>query len=152
MRDVETYLADADTMRVWGEWLGARREELGLSKRKVAERVGVADITWRNYEGGGRDLYGTWVPANPDDATLYRIAKALEVKPEEVFERAGRQFTGQPSTAQPAAASGDPSHLTGIMTDLASAVRDLRDEVRMLRQQRGGSSDVEPMEGGEPGS
>lgn len=147
---------DAEVWVDIGMELEKARKQQRLSKRKAADAIGVSEASWRMYENGGRKIYGTWVIPNPDEGTLQRIADTFGVAivnngPDEEFS-AWEYTLVEPKAPVPegaAAASGDPSHLTGIMSDLAGAVRELRDEVRLLRQ-RGEESDVEPMDGSEP--
>lgn len=86
-------MVDDDTteqMKAFGHWLERQRLDRGLTKRAAAAKAGISEGAWRQYEQGGKDSYGTWVPANPSDSTLSSIALGLELPHEEVFKRAGR--------------------------------------------------------------
>ena len=64
-----------------GEYIGAQRESLGISLRRLAERIGVTHSYLSRLEAGDY--------AQPAPAVLYRIAEALDLDPEDLFALAG---------------------------------------------------------------
>ncbi len=64
-----------------GEYLSARRHELGLSTHEVARRSGVNQAQVSRIEQG--------VARNPNPDTLVGIAKALELETADVWTAAG---------------------------------------------------------------
>ena len=60
--------------------LRERRTKKGLSQSELAKLANVNYRTLQDYDQGAKDINRT------DDITLYRIAKALECKIEELLE------------------------------------------------------------------
>lgn len=65
-----------------GNALTARRAELGLSRRALAERAGVSNVTLLNLEHGR---------ANPTLARLERVADAYQLDAVELLRAAGAE-------------------------------------------------------------
>jgi transcriptional regulator with XRE-family HTH domain len=126
--------------REFGQWLAQLRRRAGLSKRAAAKLVGVSEATWRTYEAGGSNRYGTWVLPGPRDETLHRIAHAFEVPIEEVYARTDKE----PPPELPSLASEDateyervPAALAGVWRELDPAERQrLLGYAEALREQR----------------
>jgi len=89
-----TYLVVAETDRdrweQFGAWLSNRRIEVGVTKAALARAAGVSLSTVRTLEFGGVMRGDDWIPPAPKNRTLGRLAAALHVSPEELFQRAGR--------------------------------------------------------------
>lgn len=66
-----------------GQALTARRAELGLSRRALAERAGVSNVTLLNLEHGR---------ANPTLARLERVADAYGIDALELLRTAGAEL------------------------------------------------------------
>lgn len=86
---------DAESAVAVGKELGRARRALRISKREAARRAGVAEITWRQYEDGQRQIApGQFVPVNPRDEKLEAAAGAVGLDPKPLFELAGRLYDG----------------------------------------------------------
>lgn len=87
-----TDLEVEDRWYSFGEWLAGQRIRLGLTKRQAAERAELSPSTWSTIEQGGRRYRGKWVFPSPEDTTLVRISRAVQIDPWEVFEMLGRPW------------------------------------------------------------
>jgi len=77
----------------FGVWL----QEQALERySSTAEFAKAADINWHSvndlFNGGRTQPDGGWRLPNPNDSTLRKIAKALGLKDEVVFKRAGGTY------------------------------------------------------------
>lgn len=70
----------SDLARRVGEALTARRAELGLSRRALAEQAGVSNVSLLELERGH---------ANPTLARLERVAAAYDIDPAALLTAAG---------------------------------------------------------------
>lgn len=84
---------DEAEAREFGRWLRAVRG--ARSRQRIVDLAGLSISTVQNYEDGGRRYKGQWVIAQPDDRTLAKLARALDVTVEEIFERAGKPLRGR---------------------------------------------------------
>ena len=86
---------DESTAVAVGRELGRARRAMRISKREAARRAGIAEITWRQYETGLRQIApGQFVPVNPQDDKLEMAAVAVGLDPGPLFELAGRAYDG----------------------------------------------------------
>jgi transcriptional regulator with XRE-family HTH domain len=76
----------------FARWLEQQRLSKGWTIKQAAEAAELSASTWSTYETGGRRVRGEWVVLTPENVTLVRIAKALDVPESEVFAQAGRQW------------------------------------------------------------
>ncbi len=82
-----------------GRLLGAARRSLRLSKREAAQRAGFSEGLWRQLESGKRFVTGDVVlEPNPRDENLAAAARAVGLKPKEVFALAGRARRAEDDT------------------------------------------------------
>lgn len=89
--------ADEACWEAVGQELARARRALRLSKREAARRARIADITWRQYEAGKRQVApGVLLPINPSDDNLAAAALAVEIDPGPLFEMVGRTYSGPP--------------------------------------------------------
>ena len=120
-----------------GESMRDRREdELQMSVAKAAKRAGIAPTTWRSLENGFRigPNKERLPPSTPSDDTLMGIARALDLPAARVFEWAGRHYSPPAQLGHVAADTVPVSQLASIMTDLAEEIRALREELRRGRE------------------
>lgn len=61
-----------------------RRDRLGMSKRTAAALAGISESRWRQLEGGGREIRGTWIPEDAPDPTLAHMALAVRLGPGDI--------------------------------------------------------------------
>jgi transcriptional regulator with XRE-family HTH domain len=143
------YLMNGDFERL-GRIVKARRDQLGLSQREVADQGGPSDSTQTVIERGDvrpvsqltlkkLDAALRWEPGSAKailgggDATPLERAAALP--PGSYVAAPGeRQQGGTVSNAE----------VLEAIRDMAAAVRDLRDEVRAGRQDAGGQAGADP--------
>src|SRR6266498_34403 len=77
-----------------GRIIGEGRRALGLPKNEAARQARLSNTTWRLLEAGANH--------NPNDETLVRIAKVIDVDPTLLLQAAGRAAA---ETATPEATS-----------------------------------------------
>lgn len=75
--------------REFGVWLERTYLAKGMTRRDLERASKVQYSTLQRLEDGGRTEGGDWKLPNPSDATLQRLAQALHVPVEEVYQRAG---------------------------------------------------------------
>ncbi len=75
-----------------GRVLWEARNRLGISKREAARRAGLSEGAWRHLEAGKKIVNRTAVDPNPRNENLVAAARAVEVRPELLFEMAGREL------------------------------------------------------------
>lgn len=149
----EAYTPEGFPMLRIGTVLHNERTRRHLNQRQLCDNAGIALGRYQMIERGGRRVPGGgWEIADPTSEEISRLCAALDITEEFLRQEAGVELPMKPRVDDEiplgaAAASGDPSHLTSIMSDLATAVRDLRDEVRQLRKDRGDVEPVDPAEG-----
>src|SRR6266545_5962620 len=81
---------DEQAWRAFGEWVEELRVRSGLQVGEVAERAGVSRVWLQEIRKGGRGVSGGWRLPNPKSEALVRLARVLNVSPEEMLARAGR--------------------------------------------------------------
>ena len=97
---------EAERWVEFGIYLRQQRDNVGLSRREAARRSKVPESTWKDLETGHKTSYGgVRVLPNPGADVLDKIAKVLELSPEELSRHVGR--VGTKSKAPSTAASRD---------------------------------------------
>jgi len=78
--------SESDLLRRWGQDFGANiqraREAKQLTRKELAERVGLNAATIANYERG---LSSLAMPINPTLTTFVALCQALDVKPPDLL-------------------------------------------------------------------
>lgn len=92
---------EAERWKWFGVWLAQQRLTRGLSKKEVADRAEVSVSTLATLEAGGRIWKGQWILPSPAAVTLIKIASALDLDSEAVFDRAGRTSPPAPQAPPP---------------------------------------------------
>ncbi len=94
---------EAERWVEFGTYLRQQRDNVGLSRREAARRSKVAEATWKDLETGHKTSYGgVRVLPNPGADVLEKIAKVLELSPDELSRHVGR-FGTKPKSASTAA-------------------------------------------------
>jgi len=94
---------EAERWVEFGIYLRQQRDNVGLSRREAARRSKVPEATWKDLETGHKTSYGgVRVLPNPGAEVLEKIAKVLELSPEELTRHVGR-FGTKPKSASTAA-------------------------------------------------
>ena len=75
--------APSTTKPAWAEYLTHLRASRGLSATQAAHRMGITPQTWAGMEAGSRTRNGTRIAFFPREATLLRIARTLDLTPDE---------------------------------------------------------------------
>jgi transcriptional regulator with XRE-family HTH domain len=123
---------DEAAWRAFGEWVEELRVRSGLQVGEVAEQAGVSRVWLQEIRKGGRGVPGGWRLPNPKDEALVRLARALNVPPEEMLARTGRRTTtATGSGAGTAPASPDA---TARIQELEQQVRQQERELTELRR------------------
>ena len=117
---------DEAAWRAFGEWVEELRVRSGLQVGEVAERAGVSRVWLQEIRKGGRGVPGGWRLPNPKDEALVRLARALNVPPEEMLTRAGRRT---------ASATGSGAGTVPASPDAAARVRELEQQVRQQERE-----------------
>jgi transcriptional regulator with XRE-family HTH domain len=128
--DVRSELDEA-AWRAFGEWVEQLRVRSGLQVGEAAEQAGVSRVWLQEIRKGGRGVPGGWRLPNPKDEALVRLARVLNVAPEEMLARAGRSTRGAPGGADADAASPDAA---ARIQELEQQVREQERELTELRQ------------------
>ena len=116
---------EAERWVEFGIYLRQQRDNVGLSRREAARRSKVPESTWKDLETGHKTSYGgVRVLPNPGADVLDKIAKVLELSPEELSRHVGR--VGTKSKAASTAESRD-----GV-TALSQKIARLDDRDRRL--------------------
>jgi transcriptional regulator with XRE-family HTH domain len=129
--DVRSELDEA-AWKAFGEWVEKLRVRSGLQVGEVAERAGVSRVWLQEIRKGGRGIPGGWRLPNPKDEALVRLARVLDVPPEEMLARAGRG-TG-PATGGGAGAESAGSDAAARIQELEQQVRQQERELAELRR------------------
>ena len=87
--DFEEALA---TWHAVGQTLREARLRLGISMREAARRAGLSDGAWRHLEAGEKVSYGTTILPNPRPENLIAAAKAVDLNPAVLFDKANRNL------------------------------------------------------------
>jgi transcriptional regulator with XRE-family HTH domain len=123
--DVRSELDEA-AWRSFGEWIEELRVRSGLQVGEVAERAGVSRVWLQEMRKGGRGVPGGWRLPNPKDEALVRLARVLNVSPEEMLARAGRSTGGAP---------GDHADADAASPDAAARIQELEQQVRQQERE-----------------
>jgi transcriptional regulator with XRE-family HTH domain len=98
---------EAERWVEFGIFLRQQRDKVGLSRREAARRSKVPESTWKDLETGQKTSYGgVRVLPNPGAEVLGKMAKVLELEPEELSRHVGRIGTKTRSTSSAAARDG----------------------------------------------
>lgn len=99
---------EAERWVEFGSFLRQQRDKVGLSRREAARRSKVPESTWRDLETGQKTSYGAGVRVlpNPGAEVLDKMAKVLELAPEELTRHVGRLTSKAKSTTATAARDG----------------------------------------------
>jgi transcriptional regulator with XRE-family HTH domain len=82
---------EAERWVEFGTYLRQQRDNVGLSRREAARRSKVPESTWKDLETGQKTSYGgVRVLPNPGVEVLAKMAKVLELEPEELSRHVGR--------------------------------------------------------------
>jgi transcriptional regulator with XRE-family HTH domain len=82
---------EAERWVEFGIYLRQQRDNVGLSRREAARRAKVPESTWKDLETGHKTSYGgVRVLPNPGSDVLAKMAKVLELSPEELNRHVGR--------------------------------------------------------------
>ena len=82
---------EAERWVEFGIFLRQQRDKVGLSRREAARRSKVPESTWKDLETGQKTSYGgVRVLPNPGAEVLAKMAKVLELEPEELSKHVGR--------------------------------------------------------------
>ncbi len=115
---------EAERWVEFGMYLRQQRDNVGLSRREAARRSKLPEATWKDLETGHKTSYGgVRVLPNPGPDVLDKIAKVLELSPEELSRHVGR-FGTKPKAASTASRDG--------VTALSQKIARLDDRDRRL--------------------
>jgi transcriptional regulator with XRE-family HTH domain len=117
---------DEAAWKAFGEWVEELRVRSGLQVGEVAERAGVSRVWLQEIRKGGRGVPGGWRLPNPKDEALVRLARALNVPPEEMLARAGRRA---------ATATGSGASTESASSDAAARIQELEQQVRQQERE-----------------
>jgi transcriptional regulator with XRE-family HTH domain len=121
---------DEAAWKAFGEWVEQLRVRSGLQVGEVAKRAGVSRVWLQEIRNGGRGGPGGWRLPNPKNEALVRLARALNVSPEELLARAGRG-------AGPGAAEAEGRPASSSSREGATAAERIRElEERVAQQER----------------
>jgi transcriptional regulator with XRE-family HTH domain len=119
---------DEAAWKAFGEWVEQLRVRSGLQVGEVAERADVSRVWLQEIRNGGRAGPGGWRLPNPKNEALVRLARALNISPEELLARAGRG-------AGPDAAEAEGRLASSSSREDASAADRIRELERRVAQQ-----------------
>ena len=103
---------EAERWVEFGLYLRQQRDNVGLSRREAARRSKVPESVWKDLENGHKTSYGgVRVLPNPGADVLDKIAKVLELSPEELSKHVGR-FNSKPRSGSTATARDGVNVLT----------------------------------------
>ena len=117
---------DEAAWKAFGEWVEELRVRSGLQVGEVAEQAGVSRIWLQEIRKGGRGVPGGWRLPNPKDEALVRLARVLNVPPEEMLARAGRRTS---------AAMGSGAITESASSDAAARIQELEQQVRQQERE-----------------
>jgi transcriptional regulator with XRE-family HTH domain len=117
---------DEAAWRAFGEWVEELRVRSGLQVGEVAEQAGVSRVWLQEIRKGGRGVPGGWRLPNPKDEALVRLARVLNVAPEEMLARAGRRTGGAP---------GGRADADAASSDAAVRIQELEQQVRQQERE-----------------
>jgi transcriptional regulator with XRE-family HTH domain len=117
---------DEQAWRAFGEWVEELRVRSGLQVGEVAEQAGVSRVWLQEIRKGGRGVPGGRRLPNPKDEALVRLARVLNVPPEEMLARAGRSTGG---------ATGGRAGTESAGSDAAARIQELEQQVRQQERE-----------------
>jgi transcriptional regulator with XRE-family HTH domain len=117
---------DQAAWKAFGEWVEELRVRSGLQVGEVADRAGVSRVWLQEIRKGGRGVPGGWRLPNPKDEALVRLARVLNVPPEEMLARAGRRT---------ATATGSGAGAESASSDAAARIQELEQQVRQQERE-----------------
>lgn len=109
-----------------GQYVLATRTSKGLTIADVCRRGGLSNTLWRQVENDEAKSFR--------DSTLTKIADGLDVRPAEVFERAGRAWPGGHHTQPDPLEDAADDRLSRVEAELRETRRELRRLVRALER------------------
>jgi transcriptional regulator with XRE-family HTH domain len=116
---------EAERWVEFGIFLRQQRDKVGLSRREAARRSKVPESTWKDLETGQKTSYGgVRVLPNPGAEVLAKMAKVLELEPEELSRHVGRASAKVRATTATTSRDG--------VTHLAQKIARLDDRDRRL--------------------
>jgi len=116
---------EAERWVEFGIFLRQQRDKVGLSRREAARRSKVPESTWKDLETGQKTSYGgVRVLPNPGAEVLAKMAKVLELEPEELSKHVGRLGAKPKSTSSASSRDG--------VTALSQKIARLDDRDRRL--------------------
>jgi len=116
---------EAERWVEFGIYLRQQRDNVGLSRREAARRSKVPESVWKDLETGHKTSYGgVRVLPNPGADVLDKIAKVLELSPEELSRHVGR-FSSKPKSSSPGGSRDGVSALTAKVARLSDRDRHL---------------------------
>jgi hypothetical protein len=126
--------ANAERMRTFGVWLEGKifERKRYSSHQEFARAAGLTYNSVKTLtQGGAKKPDGSFAVANPNDATLRKVAAALSLDEAEVFERVGGTFRQRnPDRWQ---REGDP-WASGTRGTTAERLERLEAELAQMRQ------------------
>jgi transcriptional regulator with XRE-family HTH domain len=130
----------AKRWREFGIWLEQTYLKRGMTRRDLERVSKVQYSTLQRLEDGGRMEGGVWKLPNASDATLQRLAHALHVPVEEVYERAGgraRERNQGRKIARPRRQQDLEERLDAVEAQLAEVLERLGEDAPEPRRRRG---------------
>ena len=116
---------EAERWVEFGIYLRQQRDNVGLSRREAARRSKVPESVWKDLETGQKTAYGgVRVLPNPTPDVLAKMAKVLELSPEELSRHVGR-FSSKPKSGSSAGSRDGVSALTAKLARLNDRDRHL---------------------------
>ena len=122
----------------FGEWLRRSREELGLTRKEFARRVGCSVSTLRKIEDGERlpsvqiaELMANCLDIPPaGHSTFVKVARG-ELGVDRLFPVS--KLVGDPNISPASIASAPRSNLPALPTPLIGRQREMKELIRLLR-------------------
>jgi transcriptional regulator with XRE-family HTH domain len=116
---------EAERWVEFGVYLRQQRDNVGLSRREAARRSKVPESTWKDLETGQKTSYGgVRVLPNPAPDVLAKMAKVLELSPEELTRHVGR-LTPKSKSSSTSGSRDGVSALTARIARLSDRDRHL---------------------------
>ena len=116
---------EAERWVEFGTYLRQQRDNVGLSRREAARRSKVPESVWKDLETGHKTSYGgVRVLPNPGAEVLAKMAKVLELSPEELSRHVGR-FSSKPKSGSASGSRDGVSALTAKIARLNNRDRQL---------------------------
>jgi transcriptional regulator with XRE-family HTH domain len=116
---------EAERWVEFGVYLRQQRDNVGLSRREAARRSKVPESSWKDLETGQKTSYGgVRVLPNPAPDVLAKMAKVLELSPEELTRHVGR-LTPKSKSSSTSGSRDGVSALTARIARLSDRDRHL---------------------------